>query len=157
MEEAPIEALELTLNELVGLSRQQLFFRKVAGKQIVRALCEECGIRFARNFLYKVLQGVANEARRRGLLINPNNYSREENATNVNSLPSLMLPSQCGWEMTKGILTRHIADAVNYISELVRVQELITLQVAEFKHKQEEQTTNDACNTPLHKRPDVHV
>ncbi len=51
MEEAPLEALELTLSELLGLSRQDLFFRKVAGKQIMKALCEECGIRFAGLFL----------------------------------------------------------------------------------------------------------
>jgi hypothetical protein len=159
MEQAPLEALELTLSELMSLSRQDLFFRKVAGKQIMKALCQECGIRFARDFFYKVLQGAANEARRRGLLINPNHYTREQHATHTNACPSLMLPSKYGWEMTKGILTRHLADAVNYISELIRAQELIALQVAEFKHNDTVQTTNDTCNTPppLHKRPDVHV
>ena len=151
-----MEALELTLSELMGLSRQDLFYRKVAGKQIMKALCEEC--RFARDFFYKVLQGAANEARRRGLLINPNHYTREEHATHVNGTPSLMLPSKYGWEMTKGILTRHLADAVNYISELIRAQELIALQVAEFKHNEEVQTTNDTCNTPPHKHAsNVHV
>ena len=148
-----MEALKLTLSELMGLSRQDLFYRKVAGKQIMKALCEECGIRFARDFFYKVLQGVANEARRRGLLINPNHSTREQNATHVNDTPSLMLPSKYGWEMTKGILTRHLADAVNYISELIRAQEVIALQVTEFKHDEEVQTTDDTCNTP----PNVHV
>jgi len=159
MEQAPLEALELTLSELMSLSRQDLFFRKVAGKQIMKALCQECGIRFARDFFYKVLQGAANEARRRGLLINPNAYTQEQHATHTNACPSLMLPSKYGWEMTKGILTRHLADAVNYISELIRAQELIALQVAEFKHNDTVQTTNETCNTPppLHKRSDVHV
>ena len=63
--------------------------------------------------------------------------------------PCLRTPS----EMTKGILTRHIADAVNYISELIRAQELIALQVAEFKHNDTVQTTNDTCNTP----PPLHI
>jgi hypothetical protein len=75
----------LSLHQLRRLSRQiraivrrDLRFAGVAGNQIIRALLKECNLNFASGFVYAVLQGAANEARRRGLLINPNPHDRSD-------------------------------------------------------------------------------
>ena len=77
----------------------------VSGSQILSALLKEVDVRGSNGFLYKVLQMVANEARERGLLINPNQYTRETYSTAVGNT-NKMLPSEFGWEQTKGILRR---------------------------------------------------
>ena len=92
------------------LERHDELFDEIAGKQIISALLHEIKKRFASGYLYQVLQGVANEARRRGLLINPNPFSRETYSSAVGNTDR-MLPSVQGWEMTKGILTRHLIEA----------------------------------------------
>ena len=88
--------------------RNDLDYDAVAGKQIISALLREISMPDgASGYLYNVLQGAANEARRRGLLINPNPYARETYSTAVGNT-ARMKPSQFGWEQTKGILSRHI-------------------------------------------------
>ena len=98
-----------------AIVRRDLLHHAVAGKQIIRALMEECGIDFLRQtgpegYVYKTIQGAANEARRRHLLINPNPYARETYSSAVGNA-ARMKPSVHGWEMTKGILSRHLASA----------------------------------------------
>jgi len=90
----------------VGEARIQDFrYGGVSGSQILSALLKEVDVRGSNGFLYKVLQMVANEARERGLLINPNQYTRETYSTAVGNT-NKMLPSEFGWEQTKGILRR---------------------------------------------------
>ena len=112
-----------SIRQLRGLSRQMraierldLTYAGVAGNQIIRALLLECNLNFASGYVYAVLQGVANEARRRGLLINPNPHDRsDEYSANT----QLMFPSMVGWEMTKGILIRHLHNATNYVDQVI--------------------------------------
>ena len=90
----------------VGEARlQDLRYGGVSNRQILSALLKEVDVRGSNGFLYKVLQMVANEARERGLLINPNQYTRETYSTAVGNT-NKMLPSEFGWEQTKGILRR---------------------------------------------------
>jgi hypothetical protein len=90
----------------VGEARlQDLRYGGVSNRQILSALLKEVDVPGSNGFLYKVLQMVANEARERGLLINPNQYTRETYSTSVGNT-NKMLPSEIGWEQTKGILRR---------------------------------------------------
>ena len=57
--------------ERVIANRKDLLFHDVSDKQIISALLFELDIRFAKGYLYKLLQEVANKARRRGPLSNP--------------------------------------------------------------------------------------
>ena len=101
---------EETLAESVR--RQDLTFHNVAERQIMSALLREIDARKGlpnTSLLWKCLQRVANEARKRGLLINPNPYSRETYSSAVGNT-SKMLPSSQGWEQTKGILSRELVD-----------------------------------------------
>ena len=101
---------ETTLAEAVH--RQDLAFPDVDGRQIMSALLREIGVRKGLpndSLLWKCLQRVANEARKRGLLINPNPWSRETYSSAVGNT-SRMLPSSQGWEQTKGILSRELVD-----------------------------------------------
>ena len=101
---------EKTLAESVR--RQDLTFHNVAERQIMSALLREIDARKGlpnTSLLWKCLQRVANEARKRGLLINPNPYSRETYSSAVGNT-SKMLPSSQGWEQTKGILSRELVD-----------------------------------------------
>ena len=74
MELLPTVEVQWTLKLLRTIEQQQqdLDYETVRGKQIIRALLKEVGVKFAKGYLYKMLKGVANEARRRSLLINPN-------------------------------------------------------------------------------------
>ena len=95
--------------------RNDLDYNQVAGKQIISALLREISMPDGvSGYLYNVLQGAANEARRRGLLINPNPYARETYSTAVGNT-ARMKPSQIGWEQTKGILSRHIYEAHRHV------------------------------------------
>ena len=101
---------ETTLAEAVH--RQDLTFPDIGGRQIMSALLREIGVRKGLpndSLLWKCLQRVANEARKRGLLINPNPYSKETYSSAVGNT-SKMLPSSQGWEQTKGILSRELVD-----------------------------------------------
>ena len=101
---------EKTLAEAVR--RQDLTFPDVGGRQIMSALLREIDARKGlpnTSLLWKCLQRVANEARKRGLLINPNPYSKETYSSAVGNT-SKMLPSSQGWEQTKGILSRELVD-----------------------------------------------
>ena len=118
-----------SIRQLRGLSRQMraierldLTYAGVAGNQIIRALLLECNLNFASGYVYAVLQGVANEARRRGLLINPNPHDRSDEYSAAVGNTQLMFPSMVGWEMTKGILIRHLHDATTYVDQVMRAK-----------------------------------
>ena len=97
-------------------------YQDVAGRQIISALLKETGLaNGARGFVYEVLQGAANEARRRGLLINPNHYERKTYSTAVGNTDRMM-PSAVGWEQTKGVLIRHVQNAVRLIQNTRRMR-----------------------------------
>ena len=103
------------LKKLHTIQRKDLRYTNVSGNQIISALLKETGLTAgATGFVYQVLQGVANEARRRGLLVNPNPYSRETYSTAVGNTERMM-PSLLGWEQTKGILMAHVEDAKQYL------------------------------------------
>ena len=118
MEGATTEQLQGSIQLLDAVERQDLSYDAVAGRQIIGALLQELGVQFAKGYLYKVLQGVANEARRRGLLINPNGQVRLTYSTAVGNT-SKMLPSPVGWEQTKGIFSRHLFDARDYLTGIL--------------------------------------
>ena len=122
MEEATTTEIRSTLRRVVGLESQDLEYETVSQRQIISALNENRGLPFATNFLYAVQQGVANEARRRGLLVNPNAYSRETYSTAVGNT-SRMLPSARGWEQIKGIQIRHFREARDYLANLLSTRE----------------------------------
>ena len=91
--------------------RLNLDYEMVAGKQIIKALLQECNITFlrpsgAQGYLYKTIQNAANVARRKNLLFNPSPFARE-NKTYSAAVGNTgrMQPSRHGWEMTKGILS----------------------------------------------------
>lgn len=103
------------LKKMNTIQRKDLRYTNVSGNQIISALLKETGLTSgATGFVYQVLQGVANEARRRGLLVNPNPYSRETYSTAVGNTERMM-PSLLGWEQTKGILMAHVEDAKRYL------------------------------------------
>ena len=105
------------IKRLNSIERRDLQFEDVTNRQIISALLRELGLYTKQEgYLYEVLQGVANEARRRGLLINPNPYARETYSTAVGNT-SRMMPSMQGWEQTKGILSRHIVQARLYLAK----------------------------------------
>ena len=123
MEGATTKELRGTIELLDTIERQDLDYDAVSGRQIISALLQEVGVRFAKGYFYQVLQGVANEARRRGLLINPNPYARQTYSTAVGNT-SRMLPSMQGWEQTKGIFSRHLVDARGYLATLLRQRDV---------------------------------
>ena len=106
------------LQELRTLERRDALINNVAGKQIISAMLHDIKKQFASGYLYQVLQGAANEARRRNLLINPNRASRETYSSAVGNT-NRMLPSAQGWEMTKGILTRHLIEGIAYLEGIL--------------------------------------
>ena len=94
--------------ERVIADRKDLFFHQVNDKQIIGALLRELGIRFAEGYLYRLLQEVANKARRRGLLNNP---IRNESYSTAVGNTERMKPSAMGWAQTQGILVRELHEA----------------------------------------------
>jgi hypothetical protein len=119
MEAASSEEVQGFLQLLRHIEQQDLDYKKVEGNQIIGALLKEVGVQFAKGYLYQVLQGVANEARRRSLLINPNEFDRRTYSAAVGNT-GRMLPSSVGWEQTKGILMRHLAEAEAYLAKIMR-------------------------------------
>ena len=87
---------------------KDLDYSEVAGKQIVKALNLNIGEALVRGDLYQLQQNVANEARKRGLLTNPNPHGHTAYVPND---VSKMVPSATGWEMTKGIQMRFLRHA----------------------------------------------
>ena len=62
--------LTVWINVLLGIERKWLKYEDVAGNQIISALLKETGLAHgATGFIYKVLQGVANDARQAGVLL----------------------------------------------------------------------------------------
>ena len=110
MEEVSPREARKVVRLLEGLRRNDLEYEDVSGRQIISALLEEIGVKFAEGYLYQVIKNVASEARRRHLLINPNPYTRETYSAAVGNT-NRMLPSLTGWNQTKGILARHLYDA----------------------------------------------
>ena len=119
MENAPTKEIQGSLELVRTLEQQDLSYNQVTGRQIISALLREVGVQFAKGYLYQVLQGVANEARRRSLLINPNEFDRQTYSAAVGNT-SNMLPSAFGWEQTKGILMRHLSEAELYLTRVLR-------------------------------------
>ena len=120
MEHATPKELRKAQREMRGIVRGDLPHNDVAGLQIVKALLKEIGRRFADNggFLYRVIQDVANEARRRSLLINPNPFDRTMQYSDAVGNVQRMMPSAVGWEQTKGILTRQLKQGEEYLQTL---------------------------------------
>ena len=112
------------LEAINAIVRRDLNYDSVAGKQIISALLKEAGVPFAKGLFYQVLQGVANEARRRSLLVNPN--VNESYSTAVGNT-ARMCPSETGWEQTKGILSRHVAEAEGWTAERIVERLLVHL------------------------------
>ena len=119
MEHATPKELRNARREMRRVVRGDLSHNDVAGLQIITALLKEIGQRYADNagFLYKVIQGVANEARRRCLLINPP-YNRTMQYSDAVGNVHRMMPSAVGWEQTKGILTRQLKQGEEYLQTL---------------------------------------
>ena len=84
-------------------------------------LNKNLGKRYVTGTLYDVQRAVANEARERGLLINPNPFSRETYSSAVGNT-SRMLPSQTGWEQTKGILMKTLVDTREQLKETMQAR-----------------------------------
>ena len=124
MEELNPRQAQEVVRLLDTIERNDLDYEEVSGRQIISALLKEIGVRFAEGYLYRVIQNVASEARRRHLLINPNPYTRETYSAAVGNT-SRMLPSMQGWEQTKGIFTRHLRDARGYLVGILRQRRTI--------------------------------
>ena len=102
----------MTAIENAIVNQKDLFFKDVSEKQIIGALLRELGIKFAEGYLYKLLQEVANKARRRGLLLNP--IHNQSYSTAVGNTER-MKPSEMGWAQTQGILKRELHEASEYL------------------------------------------
>ena len=102
--------------ERVIASRKDVRFHEVSDKQIISALLFELDIRFAEGYLYKLLQEVANKARRRGLLCNP--IHNQSYSTAVGNTER-MKPSAMGWAQTQGILVRELHEARIYLRNML--------------------------------------
>ena len=107
---------ELSRVSFAIADRQDLLFRDVRDKQIISALLSELSIRFAKGYLYKLLQEVANKARRRGLLNNP--IHNQSYSTAVGNTER-MKPSAMGWAQTQGILVRELHEARIYLRNML--------------------------------------
>ena len=111
--------IQVCLRKLTGIRMKNFNYEDVAGRQIISALLHETGLaNGARGFVYEVIQGAANEARRRGLLLNPNNYDRQTYSTAVGNTERMM-PSAMGWAQTKGVLVRHVQNAAALLRRIL--------------------------------------
>ena len=86
----------------VKVQFRDLLFDKVKNMQIIQALNANVNVDWADGELYKKQKLVANEARNRGLLLNPNS----EGPTAYNWCPDSLKPKDPGWEQVKGIQRR---------------------------------------------------
>ena len=78
---------------------KDLLFEQVKNMQIIQALNANVNVDWADGELYKKQKLVANEARNRGLLLNPNS----EGPTAYNWCTDSLKPKDPGWELVKGI------------------------------------------------------
>ena len=115
MTNAQIEILIEELERVIA-SRKDVRFHEVSDKQIISALLFELDIRFAEGYLYKLLQEVANKARRRGLLYNP---IRNQSYSTAVGNTERMKPSAMGWAQTQGILVRELHEARIYLRNML--------------------------------------
>ena len=132
---ASLQNCRREIEVLANLQNMDLPIGEVANRQIISALNRNRGVNSSHGILYKVQQDVANEARNRALLINPNEFERETYSTAVGNTHR-MLPSVQGWEMTKGIQSRHIHEA----------EELLNLRIT--KHVQNSQVLQNLRMVP---------
>ena len=114
---------ELTLQEAITML--DLPYDDVASRQIMSAFLKTCNLNGVPNdsYTWRVLKNVANEARRRGLLFNPNPYSRETYSAAVQANCDNMRPSRHGWEMTKGILKKHLLNSRRDLNRMILKRE----------------------------------
>ena len=114
---------ELTLQESIVML--DLPYDEVASRQIMSALLRTCSLGGVPNdsYTWRVLKAVANEARRRGLLFNPNPYSRQTYSAALQANCDNMRPSRHGWEMTKGILMKHVVNSTTDLRVLILKRE----------------------------------
>lgn len=78
-------------------------FSEVEGKQIIASLNANLGRSFSEGRLYQTLQEVANESRKQGWLINPNDEGGKR-AYNWNT--SVMMPLRAAWAKIKRLQWR---------------------------------------------------
>ena len=122
MENKTIQEIREAFRLLTTIENHDVDYDEVSGKQIISALNKNMGLSYAKEYMYQVQQGVANEARRRNLLINPNPFQRETYSSAVGNT-NRMLPSLMGWEQTKGIQRRHFLNATMYLHDLLLTRE----------------------------------
>ena len=117
----------MTAIENAIVNQKDLFFKDVSEKQIIGALLRELGIKFAEGYLYKLLQEVANKARRRGLLYNP---IRNQSYSTAVGNTERMKPSAMGWAQTQGILVRELHEARIYLRNMLsdRLRQTVPLR-----------------------------
>jgi len=89
-----------------AVTNLNLSYAAVADMQIIAALNSNLGKRFVTGLLYDVQRAVANEARERGLLINPN-----PGGPAATGNTTIMLPSLHGWEETKNLQLLYLDNA----------------------------------------------
>lgn len=99
--------------------RDDVHIADVAGLQIIKALLRVINRNFATGYMYRILQDTANEARERGLLINPNPFTLETYSTAVGNTDR-MHPSTYGWEQAVGILRRRFNEAKSQVMRTCR-------------------------------------
>ena len=106
-------------NMLQKIRRRWCQYEDVAEKQIISALLWETGlVHGATGYVYAVLREAVNEARRSGLLVNPNPHTQETYSTAVGNTDR-MKPSADGWAQTQGILTRHLAQGAEKLFRIL--------------------------------------
>lgn len=124
VENYSVQALRSLLSVLEAIVVQgQLPYSEVEGTQIMSALLKACKLGSQTGYIWLTLQGVANEARRRNLLFNPNFHARETYSSALQPNCDNMRPCRQGWEMTKGILMRHVLESTSDIRRRLLMRE----------------------------------
>ena len=104
-------------NAMLAIRRRWCRYEDVAEKQIISALLWETRlVHGATGYVYRVLQEAANEARRKGLLLNPTAATLYSTAVGN---ADRMKPSADGWEQTQGILSRHLAQGAETLLKIL--------------------------------------
>ena len=93
-------------NVMLAIRRRWCRYEDVAEKQILAALLWETRLAPQSGYVYRVLQGGANEARGKRLLNNP---LGDDLWSRMVGNADRMKPSADGWEQTQGMLSRHLA------------------------------------------------
>lgn len=119
MEAATNTEIRAALTMLTSVQNHNMPFAEVNGKQIIGALNHNLGLRSSRGYLYQVQQEVANEARSRGLIRNPDPFNQAQSYSTAVGNTARMMPSAHGWEQTKGIQVRHMINAAADLRQLL--------------------------------------